>query len=92
MTHHALSTTHYHLGDYRAALTHARLALEEDPTNQEFTWHMELVTRQNNVANMAEDAMKRLDVHTQLRMPQPTEVEYTCLAQHVVRLPSCGIA
>ena len=63
--------SYYCLGDYRTALTHARLALEEDPTNQEFAWHMELVTQ---VAKRAEDAMRRLDVHTQLKMPQPTEV------------------
>ena len=75
MSHHALSTTYYCLGDYRTSLIHAKLALEEDPTNQEFAWHMELVTRQNNVAKRAEDAMRRLDVHTQLKMPQPTEVQ-----------------
>ena len=40
--------SYYCLGDYRAALTHVRLALEEDPTNQEFAWHMELVIQQNN--------------------------------------------
>ena len=66
--------TYHYLGDHGVALSHARQAAEGDPGNKEYAWHLELVTRQNTVAKLGEEALRTITASTSLKMPQPTQV------------------
>lgn len=72
--HYALSTTYHYLRQHSTALFHARQAIEEDPSNQEMAWHMELVLRQNSVSEQREDCLRKLNLDIEAKMPQPLEV------------------
>ena len=72
--HHALSTTYHQLQQYDTALSHARLAMEEDPGNQEVVWHLELLKRQNYVVRKRDARHTALGSATDLKIPQAMQV------------------
>ena len=86
ITHHALSVTYHYLGDHGAALIHARQAAEGDRGNKEYAWNLELVTRQNTVAKLGEEALRTITTATSLKMPQPTQVYTYCSRYLEIRL------
>ena len=73
-SHHALSTTYHRLHQYGTALSYARLAVGDDPGNQEMAWNLELLVRQNNVVQKRNAQISTLNLATDLKMPQPTQV------------------